>query len=230
MAELLWPTRCIVCDAAGQVLCDACARSLRFVDLYRACPRCGAPFGRLVCTECNSYSMRDAGRSRLPFRQCVSAVVFDERSARIVRGRKDNGERRLAHHMALAMARVVPLEWLGCACVTSVPSTKAAVRSRGFDHAYELARELAALLGMPCQPVLRTGQGFDQRALARRQRFANMEGRFAATSPGGQGAWDGCVLLADDVYTTGATLMAASDALLEAGFSQVRCVTFARVY
>jgi predicted amidophosphoribosyltransferase len=37
------------------------------------------------------------------------------------------------------------------------------------------------------------------------------------------------VLLADDVFTTGATTNAASTALLEAGAREVRVVAFARV-
>ena len=27
LAETLWPTRCAVCDAPGEVLCDACRRA-----------------------------------------------------------------------------------------------------------------------------------------------------------------------------------------------------------
>ena len=38
------------------------------------------------------------------------------------------------------------------------------------------------------------------------------------------------VLLIDDVYTTGATLFAATDALMAAGAAQVRCLTFARAW
>lgn len=37
-------------------------------------------------------------------------------------------------------------------------------------------------------------------------------------------------IVVDDVYTTGATLCAATDALMAAGVRDVFCVTFARVY
>ena len=37
--ETLWPTRCAVCDAPGQVLCDQCARAL---PVIRAAERPGA--------------------------------------------------------------------------------------------------------------------------------------------------------------------------------------------
>lgn len=47
LAETVWPTRCAVCDAPGEPLCEHCRTALRYVDWWRACPRCGAPFGRL---------------------------------------------------------------------------------------------------------------------------------------------------------------------------------------
>lgn len=53
-AELLWPTRCAGCDAPGVLLCDGCRADLPLIDQAHACPRCGAPFGSLVCTECTS--------------------------------------------------------------------------------------------------------------------------------------------------------------------------------
>ena len=40
----------------------------------------------------------------------------------------------------------------------------------------------------------------------------------------------GTVILVDDVYTTGATLFAATDAVRVAGAATVRCLTFARVW
>ena len=57
-AELLWPTYCAACGAPGSVLCGQCRRSLAYIDWWRACPRCGAPFGRIQCTECNAVMLQ----------------------------------------------------------------------------------------------------------------------------------------------------------------------------
>ncbi|RNM38979.1 ComF family protein, partial [Eggerthella sinensis] len=54
----------------------------------------------------------------------------------------------------------------------------------------------------------------------------NMDGRFTAL-PGATAPPS--ALIVDDVYTTGATLFAASDAVRAAGARTVRCLTFARV-
>ncbi len=213
IAETLWPTRCAVCDTPGEVLCAPCSLNLSHIDWWRACPRCGAPFGRVQCSECNDVLMSVAGRDEPPFDACTSAVAFDDAAARIVRTWKDAGERRLAGAMATLMAPMAPPSWLADhPCIVPVPATAAARRRRGFDHGEELAQALADRLGLAVAPVLARPRSRDQRALARRDRLANTEGRFdplpgAAPSPRSSG----------HDATTGATLFAATDAVRVAG-------------
>lgn len=228
IAETLWPTRCAVCDTPGEVLCASCSLELQHIDWWRACPRCGAPFGRVQCSECNDVMLAASGRGEPPFDACASAVAFDDGAARIVRTWKDAGERRLAEAMAGLMAPMVPPSWRSeRPIVVPVPATAAAVRRRGFDHGDELARATASLLGLDAAPLLAPPHARDQRALARRGRLANMEGRFIPL-PGASAPPS--VIVVDDVYTTGATLFAASDAVRAAGARTVRCLTFARVW
>lgn len=85
LAETVWPTRCAICDAPGHVLCDSCRMALAYVDWWRACPRCGAPFGRLQCCECNEVMLAAQGRTRPAFDGMAAAVSFEEGAARIVR-------------------------------------------------------------------------------------------------------------------------------------------------
>ena len=103
--ETLWPTRCAVCDASGDLLCDACAARLPYIDTWRACPRCGAPFGRVQCTECNRIMLAAGNRERLPVERMASALVLTPSARRVVCAYKDQGERRLAAVMARLMAR-----------------------------------------------------------------------------------------------------------------------------
>ena len=234
LAETLWPTRCIVCGRPGQVLCEPCMRNLDYIDQWMACPRCGAPFGRVQCTECNSFAQRSMPQwhlpdGKLPFTQCVSAVHFDVNSAHIVRGYKDAGEQRLAEFMAFSMACAVPPGWLmPDTCLSYIPASRKALSRRGFDHVDVLQQHLQRLLGLPGYQLLAAGRVHDQRGLGRSQRFDNMRGCFYplqyAFVPSSR------VILVDDVFTTGATLMSAAETLLDLGFYEVRCLTFARVY
>lgn len=224
--ETLWPTRCAVCDAPGRPLCDNCRARLPYIDALDACPLCGAPHGRVQCTECNRLMLESAGYDALPVAALASAVTLDAAARRVATTYKDQGEQRLAGEMAALMARYVPPAWLELGpAVTYVPATPAARRRRGFDHGELLARELSWQLGCAFAPLLAPPRRRDQRTLGRAGRVANMEAALrllpGATPPA-------ALILADDVCTTGATLYACATALARAGAETVFGLTFAR--
>ncbi len=226
VAETLWPTRCALCDIPGAVLCSACRSQLPYLDWWRACPRCGSAYGFVQCTACNPLALARIERDELPYAACTSSTVFTDETGRIARVFKDQGERRLAGVMADCMARAIAPDW-PIDAIAFVPATVRAVRHRGFDHAELLAKELSQHLGTPCMPLLDRPKTRDQRKLGSAERIANLRESFRM-APGKSA--DGLrLLLVDDVYTTGATLCAAADALLSASAAEVRCVTFARV-
>lgn len=230
-AEVAWPTRCAVCEQPGQLLCDRCRRSLGYVDPLRACPRCGAPYGRVQCSECNGFTLARRGLASYPLDGQASAVAFDDAASRIVRTWKDAGERELAQVMGELMAACVPPEWVRQhPVVVPVPASARALRSRGFDHGHELSLALAERLGLPCQDLFERPQAKDQRKLTGSQRAQNMQGGFRLRARGPCSPLPGTVLLADDVCTTGATLFSAAEALRSAGVRRVYAVTFARVW
>lgn len=239
--EALWPTRCAVCDRPGSVLCSSCRHDLPYLDTWRACPVCGAAFGRLQCTECNPVMLKAGGYGALPFEGCTSALMFNARSSRIPRAFKDHGARDLGPVMARLMFDSLTPEWVGrCQAVTFIPATRAAVKRRGFDHGQELAEHLGKLCNLPARGLLPRPYSTDQRKLSRTQRFSNMRQVFqnsrseeARCGPGRRSppapSPPKRVLLADDVMTTGSTLFSAATALKDLGVEQVWCVTFLRV-
>lgn len=224
--ETLWPTRCAICDAPGTLLCRSCYRSLPFIDGWQACPRCGSPFGRVQCCECNPVTLGAIGMAELPFDACASTLLLTERVRRIVTAYKDGGEQRLARVIALLMAPTVSPEWRArIGAVSFVPAGRASLQRRGFDHAEGIAGELARQMGRPCVRLLARPAHRDQRELSRAERLRNLSSGMQAL-PGTRAP--GSLLLIDDVYTTGATLFSASAACKEAGAHTVYCATFAR--
>ena len=227
MAETLWPTRCAVCDMPGQLLCEACARRLTAIDACLACPTCGAPFGRIQCTECNTLMLRTLGHDRIPFDTMSFALVADHGAQRIVKAYKDQGERRLVTQIA---QRCVPLIGPdrcreGCA-ITFVPDSLDAQRRRGFDHGRELACRIADEAGLDCLGLLMPPQSVDQRELGRRQRSENMA-HALHVAPGAPVPTH--LIVFDDICTTGSTLFAAADALAAAGALHLHALAFGRV-
>lgn len=230
MEELLWPTRCVVCDQPGEILCEQCRRALVWIEQRHACPVCGAPYGSISCTQC---------KKDWPTRACVSALPFAGAGARLATCLKDGHELRIAPIMAAAMACALDeaSAWpaldglprydaaaLDALCF--VPATERAYQRRGFDHMELVARELSWLLGLPLADVLVRQRGRDQRALGRTERRRNLSGSVELTG-------DVCglrLLLVDDVVTTGASLGACAEVLMGGGAMPVTACTLARVW
>lgn len=227
-AETLWPTRCAVCDAPGSLLCASCAAQLPFIDAIRACPRCGAPYGTIQCTECSGTRLTAAGYTALPLDALASAVVLDERSRRLVTTFKDRSEARLAPVIAALMAPYAHPSWIRARpVVTSIPASHQARARRGFDHGELVGHALAEALGLPFRQLLRAPAGRDQRKLGRQERFRNLQ-QAVSLAPGAVAPR--AVILADDVCTTGATLYAAAEALRRSGSERVFGLSFARTW
>lgn len=55
LEELLWPTRCVLCDVPGTLLCEDCRLEIPYIDALHACPYCGQAYGKLACIDCNSF-------------------------------------------------------------------------------------------------------------------------------------------------------------------------------
>lgn len=123
---------------------------------------------------------------------------------------KENGalhlEQILAQRLACAIAKLHPP---ADAVVVPVPSLRAAVRRRGFDHAHRLAKRAAALSGLASsKAVRRMNIGYDQQGLTRAGRGRNIRNTMVARSTAGP------AIIIDDIVTTGSSLAEARRALL----------------
>jgi ComF family protein len=99
---------------------------------------------------------------------------------------------------------------------------------RGYNQAEEIAVALGEVLSIPVASnvIRRLRETSSQTSLTPEDRVQNVKGAFKAIHP--VNLAPNVAILVDDVFTTGATLAAAASALLDAGWSQVCAVTFAR--
>jgi len=231
--ELLLPARCALCDAplpAGRrsALCGTCRASLPWLppDGCALCQDAPATPGRLHCPDC---SIRASA-----LLACVAAVSLRGAAEPSIR-RFKYPARGLAHldagprTLVLELAREAATRAPGGTpdSIVPVPLHRRKLRSRGFNPAATLARELARQTGARTRTraLLRIRDTPSQTARGREERRRNVAGAFALHpgAPLGRRIW-----LVDDVVTTGATLEAAARVLKRAGAVEVVAVCAAR--
>lgn len=215
--DLLFPPRCALCGRGGVLLCRACSGTLPPTDGPR-CDRCWMPSGRPVCRHCGEHPPA--------FESIRAPFVMDGAARRLAHELKYEGLTSLAEPMAGLIVETIAVTGVGL--VAPVPLHGRRERARGYNQAAELARHLAAAAALPydAKAALRVRDTAPlAKTMHRDERRAIVAGAFTADTRrvGGR-----CVLLVDDVVTTGATLDACATALLDAGASRVRCVTWAR--
>jgi ComF family protein len=136
---------------------------------------------------------------------------------------KYHGWRRLADRFAERMVPLLESVDPG-ADLVPVPLGSNRLRQRGYNQSTELAWALArrTRLRVVEDRIARHRETATQTRLATAERRANLAGAFTAPE------LERPVVLVDDVFTTGATLLSAASALLDSGASRVEAVTFAR--
>ena len=119
---------------------------------------------------------------------------------------------RIIQETAISNQKVDVIAW--------APTTARRKLERGHDHAEILARFVARELHVPCRGVLRRQTDQPQTGRTRQQRLIGP--RFVSRPINKQ-----CVVVIDDVVTTGTTLRRASQALYEGGAELVICAAVA---
>lgn len=234
--ELASPTRCCGCERPGALVCEGCLDNLTLIDPVHACLHCAAPFGDLLCTECQRDAPA-APASGNPLDRCLAMATYEGPLPRIIRAYKDAGETRLAQPLAemlvdtaLHAEDVAPERYggilSGADCLVFVPVTAKAYLRRGFDHMEAIAQNTSALAGVSLCDALAKHSTTDQRELDRSQRQQAQKGAYEVVQP----VAGKKILLLDDVITTGATMKSAAAALKAAGAQSVDGLALARVW
>ncbi|MCE9630622.1 MAG: double zinc ribbon domain-containing protein [Planctomycetia bacterium] len=223
--DLLCPPRCVFCHddvetpARGEaVACDTCVARLSR-DVPR-CTACGEPL------PASGGCLRCRGRRPVWDGLAVLAPYADDVRDAVLRAKRPAGE-GVAAGLASLLVRKHRAVFDGWRIDTVVPVPMHWLRrvSRGTSAAHEIARGVAAGLGLPCRrAVRRTRNTRMQNELPFEDRHANLHGAFrpAARLAGSR------VLLVDDVTTTGSTLAGCREVLVEAGATAVYAAVVAR--
>jgi len=233
LVDVVLPPRCLACgvEIEGQGgrghLCPVCWASLAFVaPPFCAC--CGFPFPLPV----GEGTLCAACLARQPaFDAARAALVYDDASRPLVLGFKHGDRTHAAAAFAAWMARAGADLLREGDLVVPVPLHRRRLFARRYNQAALMAAALARLAGLAHVPdaLVRRRPTPSQGGLGREARFANVQGAFAVRPSRTARMQGSCVILVDDVMTTGATLEACATALRKAGAARVAALTLARV-
>ena len=199
-----------------KILCDSCAKVV-FRPFEHYCSVCGRPLkGGAVCNICyeNKHAY-DGG---------VSLFEYNEYSSPIIHSIKYSNNIELAVRLGALLSYDIcaKTDFLyNTDIIIAIPLHKDRQKGRGYNQAEKIAFGLAGAAGIEKRDdiLIKVKQTKDQIGLKKSEREKNLYESFDIADK--NAVKDKNILLIDDVFTTGATIGAASDILKKQGAKKV---------
>lgn len=205
--DLLFPNRCGCCGAYirwDALLCDKCADALVPIETCSVC-------GKAACI-CDM---------ELPYQCAAVAYAYAGTARDGILELKRGGNGNFAEVLGIALAERIKARQAEFTAdfIVPVPAKKSTLRTRGYNQAALIAKEISRLTGIPFREdcLHRMESGAVQHSLRAEERAENVH-----SYQGNGKKLNGCrILLCDDVLTTGATARRCASLLLEQGAAAV---------
>ena len=210
------PHICKGCGKAGAILCENCIFD-NIENKYAKCIVCGAlTSSDNLCQIC---------RVKMPFSR---AWLVGERKGtlkKVVGDFKYNSERGGAKFIAKLLDGILPT-LPDDIVIIPIPTISPHIRTRGFGHTEIVAKELARIRGLKYDlKLLLRADNSIQHGLGLRERKKQAEKAFVVSK---KRPIPNEVLLFDDIYTSGSTIIAATKLLKQAGVKTVNVAIIAK--
>ena len=217
--DWLYPPLCGGCKKTGARWCEECRSKVEVV-------------GESVCTICGEFCTdgeicRDCKANPPACNSIRSWAFFSGPLREAIHRLKYSNDIGLGDALAEPMIGLFHNLGWQVDLVTPVPLSRSRFLDRGYNQSSFLARPLALAEGIPYRPgaVQRIRHTASQVDLSAQERLANVKGAFLANP----GLVNGkVVLVIDDVITTGSTIDACAQSILQAGSKGVYGLSLAR--
>ncbi|MDB5169974.1 MAG: putative Phosphoribosyltransferase [Candidatus Saccharibacteria bacterium] len=213
LTSLFAPDDCLSCRREGSLLCGVCAKALH--QPPGTCFECYAAIDGIVCSAC----LQRSGCGSI-----TAAADYQGVAKQLVASLKFLGNQSAAKVMAERMMNVYapPPDTL----VIHMPATAQHIRQRGYDQAALLAKQIVRLSRCSRASLLVRHGRQHQLGSDRRERLTQLQNVLHVKRQ--ESIQGRHVLLVDDVLATGASVKAATAALLGAGAARVDVLVFAQ--
>ncbi len=215
--DFLFPPKCICCgqvlesapklihEKGGDAFCPSCRAEWEKAKLCQ-CARCRLP---MMDCRCPSSLMRRKGNNVL-LKLCsyngesmgaVKKLIF---ALKRISDRR--AERFAAYQLHLPIMKYASIYLGADLIITNVPRREREIINYGYDQGRVLAKNLSKITHVPYAPLLRRERdGSEQKNLHEEARLRNVKDAFSLTK-NAEDIKGRCVILVDDVVTTGASI------------------------
>ncbi len=233
--DIIYPGRCPVCDGLtraieikggrivpGKLIHDECLSGIQYVRGATCC-KCGKPLEEdsdaEYCLDCMTVRHHyDRGFSVFQYRS-ISGSVYRF---------KYMGRQEYAGFYGLATRQVLGnrLAGLGIEAIVPVPMFRDKERTRGYNQARVYAEAVSAQLGIPLRTDLiqRVRNTVPMKELDIAGRRNNLKKAFIVCK---NDVKFRCILIVDDIYTTGSTIDEIAHEFRMAGVAKIYFLTLA---
>lgn len=233
LLQILFPPRCVVCD---KLLEAEDIRSRRHV--HPLCEKKLYPVGDTVCFYCGKPLQSTGGeycfdcRKKITAHQPLACVqgksiyrYQGEIRKSVYRFKYSNRREYAGFYAQKAVERYG--DWIlkcGIEAIVPIPMYSRKKRKRGYNQAEVFAKELSDRLGLALETrgVRRVRNTPPQKFLNDQERKNNLKKAFQATEFIVKYK---CILLVDDIYTTGSTVEAVAEVIRQSGVEKVYFLT-----
>lgn len=230
LLELLFPTFCVSCKKLGAYLCADCFSKLSF-DVLEVCLVCKkAAIGGLTHPICLTTYAIDGSFTAIAYKGVAKKLLYTFKYkpyvSHIASVLVDLFYEAIIQKEAFDRIYQTQKEKI---FLVPIPLYAAKLKSRGYNQAEVLAKELGKKLEVPIVPLLeRVKETTPQMGLTEIQRKENIKGAFGVIKGKEKLLQDRIVFVIDDVLTTGATFSEAAKMLKKSGAKQVWGLALAR--
>jgi ComF family protein len=219
LASIVFPPRCPVCDEVihvGKDTCDDCRKKVVCIG-EPVCKKCGKPLEnqrREYCSDC--------ARKQHYFSQGKAVFVYQGEIRHSMYRFKYSNKREYAAYYAKEAARIYG-GWIRrkqIEAIVPVPMYRWKEKGRGYNQAAVFAMALGERMNLPVEKrmVKRIRNTTPQKELNDVERKANLKKAFQLVPDIVKYKK---ILIVDDIYTTGSTIDAVAEVLLQAGVEEI---------
>jgi len=218
--DWIFPPSCLGCGKEGVFICSKCFSDVNIVPA-NVCNTCGNFTSKKgYCPQCARYPISYSG-----FR---AFAYYDGVIRKAIQQLKYHNDLGIGRYLSEFILKTYQRTTWDAEIIVPIPIGETKREQRGYNQAERLAKPLAEKLGLEYRPevLIRIHERYSQVGLNVDERRANVRDAFMARSKYVKGKK---VLLVDDVFTSGATMEAASREIIQAGANKVWCITLAKV-